>query len=78
MKSAKRAIHFSVHNQRLSVPEFQTLCYEVANVLNERPIGSTLGLESELNILTPNSLLLGRATAVNPRGWQPQGMAINT
>lgn len=78
VKSAKRAIHFAVHNQRLSVPEFQTLCSEVSNLLNERPIGSLPSLDSELNILTPNSLLLGCATAVNPRGWQPQGSSINT
>ena len=76
--SAKRAIYFAVHNQRLSVPEFQTLCSEVCNLLNERPIGSLPSIDSELNILTPNSLLLGRAIAVNPRGWQPQGSCINT
>ena len=48
-----------------------TLCYEVSNLLNERPVGSLPSADSEVNILTPNSLLLGRATAVNPRGWQP-------
>jgi hypothetical protein len=78
VKSTKRAIHYAVHNQRLSVPEFLTVCSEVANLLNERPIGNLPSSDSDLNILTPNTLLLGRATAVNPRGWQPQSSNLNT
>ena len=73
VKGAKRAIKFAVNNQRLSASEFLTVCSEVSNLLNERPIGTLPGADSELNILTPNSLLLGRATAKNPGGWQPQG-----
>ena len=61
VKAAKRAIHFAAHNKRLSVPEFLTVCYEAANLLNERPIGTLPGVDSNLNILTPNTLLLGRA-----------------
>ena len=71
VKSAKRAIHFAINNQRLSVQEFMTVCSEATNLLNERPIGTLTSADSELNILTPNSLLLGRATAKNPGGWQP-------
>ena len=73
VKGAKRAIKFPVNNQRLSASEFLTVCSEVSNLLNERPIGSLPGADSEINILTPNSLLLGRATIKNPGGWQPQG-----
>ena len=72
VKTVKRAIHISIHDQRLSVPELLTLAYEVANVLNERPIGGLPGPSSDINLLTPNSLLLGRATAKNPGGWQPE------
>ncbi|CAB4007217.1 RNA-directed DNA polymerase from transposon X-element [Paramuricea clavata] len=71
VKSAKRAIHFAINNQRLSVQAFMTVCSEATNLLNERPIGTLPSADSELNILTPNSLLLGRATAKNPGGWQP-------
>ncbi|KAK3753771.1 hypothetical protein QZH41_014230 [Actinostola sp. cb2023] len=78
VKSAKRAIHFAVNNQRLSVPEFLTLCYEVSNLMNERPIGAQPSIDSTLNILTPNSLLLGRARAINPLGWQPHNSNIRT
>ncbi|CAB4041710.1 PREDICTED: uncharacterized protein LOC107333192 [Paramuricea clavata] len=73
VKSAKRAIHFAINNQRLSVQEFMTVCSEATNLLNEKPIGTLPSADSELNILTPNSLLLGRATAKNPGGWQPNG-----
>ena len=71
VKAAKRAIHFAVHNKRLAVPEFLTICYEAANLLKERPIGTLPGADSNLNILTPNTLLLGRACAKNPGNWQP-------
>ena len=78
IKAAKRAIHFSVSNQHLSVPEFLTVCSEVSNLLNERPIGTKPSRDSTINILTPNSLLLGRATASNPLGWQPYDTSITS
>jgi len=58
-------------NFRLSASEFLTACTEVANMLNERPLGNCTSPDSHLNILTPNCLLLGRATSKNPGGWQP-------
>ena len=78
IKAAKHAIHFSVSNQRLSVPEFLTVCCEVSNLLNERHIGVKPSVDSVINVLTPNSLLLGRATASNPLGWQPYETNIAT
>ena len=71
IKIAKRAIIFAVGKRRLSVPEFLTVCTEVANLLNERPIGTLPSTDSDLRVLTPNSLLLGRATSKNPGMWQP-------
>jgi len=70
IKSTKRAIHFSVHNHKLSPSQFLTLCSEVANLINERPIGVLPAVDSEISAITPNSLLLGRATAKNPGNWQ--------
>ena len=35
-------------------------------------------MDSIINVLTPNSLLLGRATASNPLGWQPYDARIVT
>jgi hypothetical protein len=72
VKSAKRSIDFAIHNQRLSATEFLTLCFEVSNLLNERPIGAMPGSDAEISILTPNCLLMGRATSKNPGGWLPQ------
>jgi hypothetical protein len=66
VKVAKKAITFSVREQRLSTPELLTVFSQVANLLNERPLGLIPGLDSELNILTPNSLLLGRSCSKNP------------
>lgn len=68
VKAAKRAILYAVSKQRLSVPEFLTVCTEAANLLNERPIGTLPSSDSDLNVLTPNSL--GRSTATNPCKWQ--------
>ena len=65
-------------NQRLSVPEFLTVCCEVFNLLNEHPIGVKPSVDSTINVLTHNSLLLGRATASNPLGWQPYETNIAT
>ena len=70
-KEAKCSIHFSVSNQGLSVHEFLTVCNEVSNFMNEPPIGVKPSEDSIINVLTPNSLLLGRATASSPLGWQP-------
>lgn len=72
VKSVKRAFAFAFHGKRFSAAEFLSVCYDIANVLNERPIGSLPGSDSEISLLTPNSLLMGRATAQNPGGWQPQ------
>ena len=77
-KTAKRAFHFSVSNQCLSVPEFLTVCFEVSNLLNERPIRVKPSMDSTINVLMPNSLLLGRAVASNPLGWQPFETSIAT
>ena len=60
VKAAKRAIHFAAHKSRPSVSEFLTICCEAANLLNERPIGTLPDVDSYLNVVTPNALLLGR------------------
>ena len=70
VKAAKRGIHFVIGNKKLSMIEFLTVCTEVANMINERPIGTLPGQDSDISVLTPNSLLLGRSLASNPGGWQ--------
>ena len=68
IKSAKFALSISVRNTRLSLAELLTALTEAANLLNERPIGIMPSPDNSLNILTPNNLLLGRSTAMNPGG----------
>ena len=72
VKSVKRALDITIHNHRLSVPEFLTVCSEAANLVNERPLGLLPSLDSNINVLTPNCLLLGRASSANPNVWQPE------
>jgi hypothetical protein len=70
VKAAKRAIRLAVADHRLSVPEFMTVCAEVANILNERPLGiSTDSAGGEVSIVTPNSQLIGRPFARNQGRW---------
>jgi hypothetical protein len=69
IKAAKRAIKFAVNDQRLSPSEFTTLCLEISNVLNERPLGTLPGSDADINVLTPNCQLIGRPFARNPGGW---------
>ena len=65
-------------NQRLSVPQSLTLCREVSNLVNERPIGVKTSEDSTINVLTPDGLLLGQATASSPLGWQPYETNISS
>jgi hypothetical protein len=76
VKSCKKAICFSMNERRLSPFEFSCMLYDVANIVNERPIGTMPGSDSEINIITPNSLLLGRSTAKNPGGWEPRSSIL--
>ena len=76
IKSCKKAISFSMNDQRLTPFEFSAVLYEAANLLNERPLGTLSGGDSELSVITPNSLLLGRSQAKNPGGWQPSSSTL--
>ena len=69
IKSVKRAIDLSVQNQRLSVPEILTVFTQAADLINERPLGIMPSNDSDISILTPNSLLLGRSSSFNPGGY---------
>ena len=72
IKGVKRSMQICVGNHRMSASEFLTVCTEVANLVNERPIGVAPGQDATISLLTPNSLLMGRCVAKNPGGWQPE------
>ncbi|XP_025757833.1 uncharacterized protein LOC112843426 [Oreochromis niloticus] len=58
----KRALCNVGEEGNLTALEFQTLLYLAANLTNERPIGARAQVQEEtVDVVTPNSLLLGRA-----------------
>ena len=48
--------------------ELQTVMFEAAGLINERPIGDHPGAPEDGVYLSPNDLILGRATARVPQG----------
>ena len=69
IKSVKRCIMMSVGTNILSWSELQTCMFEIANLLNGRPIGLKPGYDPSLGIyLCPNDLLLGRTGIKVPSG----------
>ncbi|XP_045115478.1 uncharacterized protein LOC123507035 [Portunus trituberculatus] len=61
IKSVKRALAYSIGDRVLQFGELQTVFFEVANLINERPIGAKPGCDINLGTyLSPNDLLLGR------------------
>ena len=78
VKNAKRALDIAIHSQRVSITEFLTVCTEAANLINERPLGLLPDLDSNINVLTPNCLLLGRASASNPSDWSIEYSSLRT
>ena len=52
----------------MTFSELQTVCYEAANPVNERPIGRHPTSPEDGTFLCPNDLLLGRSTPRVPSG----------
>ena len=77
VKSAKRAIKHAIGSQVLSFSELQTTLFEAAELLNERPIGYCPSLPEDEPYLSPNHLLLGRASARIPHGEYEQQSNVN-
>ena len=58
-----------VGNTTLTFSELQTVLYEIANIINSRPIGVVTGSDPEQpRAITPNDLILGRSTGKVPHG----------
>lgn len=64
MKSVKKAMSIAIGESTLGFSELQTVCYEAANLVNERP--------DDGSYLCPNDLLLGRATQAKGSKWSFQ------
>ena len=68
IKAVKRGIMIAVGEQVVSFSEFQTLLFEVSNIINERPIGVHPKHPDDGTYLCPNDLLLGRSGNRVPAG----------
>ena len=69
IRLVKRGILISVGNNILSYSELLSAFYEIANLLNERPIGIKPGNDLSLgSYLCPNDLILGRNNIRVPHG----------
>ena len=69
IRSVKRSIKHVIGENILSFSEIQLMMYEIANIINSRPIGIISGEDPEFpNPITPNDLILGRSTNEVPQG----------
>ena len=68
VKSAKSALKKAVGEALLTPFELYTCLLEVANLLNQRPIGRIPQDPDDGSYLCPNDILLGRATNTVPQG----------
>ena len=68
IREIKNSIEKTVHNERLSVLQWETLVAEIANRINDLPLATgnvTSDFES-LDLITPNRLRLGRNNERSP------------
>ena len=70
VKTVKRCLNAVIKttDHAFTFSEYLTIFYEVAELVNERPIGRKPSSPEELAYLCPNDLLLGRSTSAIPQG----------
>ena len=68
IRLVKRSLKAAIGESILTFSELQTVLFEVANLINERPIGRHLRSPEDDSYLCPNYLLLGRSTTRVPSG----------
>ena len=66
IKGVKKALFHVMGGQVLTFEELQTMLFEVANIMNGRPIGRHPTSPEDGSYLCPNDLLLGRASSDVP------------
>ena len=52
----------------MTFSELQTVMYEAAQVVNQRPMGTHLESPEDSTYLSPNDLILGRSSCYAPQG----------
>ena len=68
IRSVKRSLNIAIGDNIMTFSELQTACFEVGNLINERPIGKHPTDTDDGVYLSPNDLLLGRSTSRVPSG----------
>ena len=68
IKSVKKSLSIAIGEQVLAFSELQTVLFEAANIVNERPIGVNPNNADDGSYLCPNDIILGRASARVPNG----------
>ena len=68
VKSCKRALKTAIGDHTLSPFELYTYILEVANLVNQRPVGRVPNDPDDGSYLCPNDMLLGRASPRVPQG----------
>ena len=69
VKLTKRSIQHKISDNILTFAQLQTALFEIANIINSRPIGIVSGSDPSCPApITPNHLILGRASADVPQG----------
>ena len=68
IKQTKRALKAIVGSQSLSWNEMSTIFAEVECLINSRPLGYPSNDPNDPQPLTPNHIILGRASATVPQG----------
>ena len=68
VKSTKIALKIAIGKQVLTPFELYTCLLEVANLVNQHPIGRVPNDPDDGSYLCPNDMLLGRASSTVPQG----------
>ena len=68
VKSCKLALKKAIGEQVLTPFELHTCLVEVANLVNQRPVGRIPNDPDDGSYLCPNDVLLGRASSLVPQG----------
>ena len=72
VKGVKKSLVHALGDTKLSLNEMNTLMVEIANLVNERPIGMKPNSRTDSEYLSPNALLLGRcSTRISAGPFQP-------
>ena len=68
IREVKKSVRINVQNDRLSIVQWETLMQQVANSINNLPIGLKKRSQclENLDLITPNRLILGRNNDTSP------------